>query len=358
VLDDYSALRGLDESLFKQRLNVLSTTPGQQYDANQTPSTRFTGSGEFRAENEPYGVMITFMASGDDLPHPDQDAERERSIGQREKSSPAEDEDADDGKSDAPRVEMTIRNAAGELIRTRKLRVHQGVNRIVWGMEGDGVRPMPGPQAAELEDGLPGGAEVPPGEHEVMLHLAVGGEEPATTSSRVTVLADPRSTVSADARLRNYHTMLTLQEMQETAVSAVERIIHSRADIDTVLSLIAKKQKPGEEEDEAMKALSKQAAEVLKGLDALEKRFRTPPDTKGIVYDDDKVANMIGMAMNYVGSSGDAPTPTADVYIKLAAQTLDEAWTDLDRYMAEDLASFSRSVSGAGIGLFQSSALP
>jgi hypothetical protein len=146
--------------------------------------------------------------------------------------------------------------------------------------------------------------------------------------------------------------------MQETAVSAVERIIHSRADIDTVLSLIAKKQKPGEEEDEAMKALSKQAAEVLKGLDALEKRFRTPPDTKGIVYDDDKVANMIGMAMNYVGSSGDAPTPTADVYIKLAAQTLDEAWTDLDRYMAEDLASFSRSVSGAGIGLFQSSALP
>jgi photosystem II stability/assembly factor-like uncharacterized protein len=41
VLDDYSALRGLDSDTFKERLKILSATPGQQYVARATPSTRF-----------------------------------------------------------------------------------------------------------------------------------------------------------------------------------------------------------------------------------------------------------------------------------------------------------------------------
>jgi len=360
VLDDYSALRGLDRAAFNQRLNILSTTPGQQYDANQTPSTRFTGSGEFRADNEPYGVMITFMASGGNLPHPDEDSERERSIRNRANTSSEKDMDegADEGKKEAPKVEMTIRDAGGEMIRTQKLPVHQGVNRIVWGMERDGVRPMPGPQPAELEDGLPGGAQVPPGEYEVTLSLAVGGGEAVTTASRVTVLADPRNPVNNDARMRNYQAMLTLQEMQETAVSAVERIVHARADVKTVLDLIKKRQKPGADKDDALEELSKQAAEINEGLDELEKRFRTPPNTKGITYDDDQVVSKINLAMFYVGSSSDAPTATADVYIQLASRALDEAVNEADGYLAEELASFSRSVADAGIGLFQLSGQP
>ena len=114
VLDDYSALRGLSESDFRERLKILSVTTGQKYTASQTPSTRFTGSGEFRAENEPYGVMVTFMASGQDLPHPDEDIERGLSIKRRAASAPAvagvENEKADKG----PRVKMTVRNDGGE----------------------------------------------------------------------------------------------------------------------------------------------------------------------------------------------------------------------------------------------------
>ncbi len=78
VIDDYSALRGLKPADFEKRLAILSAMPGQQYIAAMPPSTRFTGSGEFRAKNEPYGVMITFLASGKDLPHPDDDAEKAR----------------------------------------------------------------------------------------------------------------------------------------------------------------------------------------------------------------------------------------------------------------------------------------
>jgi photosystem II stability/assembly factor-like uncharacterized protein len=357
VLDDYSALRGLDQADFGQRLAILSTTPGQQYTANQTPSTRFTGSGEFRADNEPYGVLITFMASGDDLPHPDQEVERERAA--RRNANGGETQTGDE-KTPVPKATLTVKDAAGAVIRRQKFPVHQGINRIVWAMDHDGVRPLPEPEpepeAASIEDGLPPGAEVPAGEYEATLSLEpanVGGAS-ATVTARVSVVADPRSLVGTAARLRNYQAMLELQDLQEQAVAAVERIVRARADIATVRDLLERQTPTDAELPDALQALSEQAGAVEQGLDALEQRFRTPPQTKGIVYDDDKVVNRIGLAMGYVGSSLDAPTPTAEVYVEAARQSLAAATAELQRFEAADLAEFSSAVDAAGVGLFGS----
>ncbi|MDH3939903.1 MAG: hypothetical protein OET46_02850 [Xanthomonadales bacterium] len=358
VLDDYSALRGLDNSAFNQRLAILSVTPGQQYTANQTPSTRFTGSGEFRAANEPYGVMITFVASGDDLPHPDEYLERERKSLQRAASSGKDtddDEDDEDDKNTPPKVEMTVRDAAGSIIRTRKFSVQQGINRIVWDMQRDGVRPMPGPEPAELADGLPGGPEVPAGDYEVTLSLVGEHDEPATSSQPVTVLADPRSPFSAAARESNYQARLEVMGMQEQAVTAVERIAHAQAGVATALELIGQHQQPGAEPDENLKTLTESAKSVQKGLAELEQRFRTPPKTKGIVYDDDKVTSKVGLAGYYIGSTNDAPTATAAIYLEQARVSLDTALESLERFMQQELEPFRRSMSDAGIGLFATS---
>jgi hypothetical protein len=104
--------------------------------------------------------------------------------------------------------------------------------------------------------------------------------------------------------------------------------------------------------DELFKALSDQADEVKKGLDELEKRFRVPPKTKGYVYDDDKVANRIGMAQNYVGSTWDAPTDTAEVYVEQARVALDDALEALNQFMAGEVTAFGQAADEAGIGLF------
>jgi len=355
VLDDYSALRGLQESHFDQRLKILSATPGQQYDPGQTPSTRFTGSGEFRAENEAYGVVLTFMASGDDLPHPDKDTERERSIRQRALATDAgkEDQNSEEdkgGKDKPPKVEMTIRDANGELIRQQKFRVHQGINRLAWGLEHDGIRPMPGPEPHELDDGLPGGPEVPPGQYQLTLSLDSGDSGSAEASIDVTVLADPRSTVTAENRHKNYATRLVLQELAKSAVAAVERIQQSRTDVETTQNLISARNNGSD--TEVLKALGEAAVEVKKDLDELEKRFRVPPKTKGHVYNDDKVVNRIAMAQYYAGSTWDAPTDTALVYIAQARVTLNDALEALNRFMNEDVAAFGDAVNNAGIGLF------
>jgi hypothetical protein len=342
VLDDYSALRGLGAADFGQRLAILSTTPGQQYDAGQTPSTRFTGSGEFRADNEAYGVMLTFMASGDDLPHPD-------------------DSRSGDADPDPPKVELTVRDAAGQLIRTQKFPVIRGVNRIVWSMSHDGVRPMPTPDpdpAASLEDGLPDGPEVPPGDYELTLTLAAEGAEPATATTTARVLADPRIDVTPEARAERFQALLEMQTLQERTVTAVERIVSARADVDTVVALLERQKDPGASLPDDLANLREQADAVRDGLDELERRFRTPPGTKGIVYDDDKVANQVNLAMGFAASSSAAPSPTARLYAEQAQRALTAATTELEDFFNDDLAGFRQSVTAAGIGLLRDMGAP
>ncbi len=60
----------------------------------------------------------------------------------------------------------------------------------------------------------------------------------------------------------------------------------------------------------------------------------------------------IGLAQYYVGSTWDAPTDTAAIYIEQARVSLDEAREALNRFMSEDVAAFGSAVDEAGIGLF------
>jgi hypothetical protein len=333
VIDDYSALRALSANIFTERLKILSAKPGQQYVARQTPSTRFTGSGEFRAPNEPYGVMLTFVATGDDLPHSDEDLEKQRKARERAKAVTAassqaggEDEPAASGEKTStaeakvPKVKVVITDASGGTVRQFTQPVYQGINRLAWDQAHDGVRPLPGPVPPEKDADLPPGPEVPPGDYQLKISLGDTEAERVEQTVPVTVLADPRINIIAVRREANYRSLLALQEMQESATGAVELIVQTRKDVDFVDALIGRR--PDATDSESLKGLGKQGTDLRKGLDALEARFRVPPETKGYLYDDDKVINKIGLAQAYIGSSLDEETEAASVYRELARDGL------------------------------------
>ena len=350
VIDDYSALRGLGEDDFDSRLKLLSVTDGQHYDANHRPSTRFTGSGEFRGQNRPYGAMLTFMASGDDLPHPDEDKERERKILQRQNASgEGEENDEEEDDNGEPQLTVKVSAADGTQLRTFRAPVQQGINRVVWELDRDGIRDMPGPEEQDYEDGLPGGPEVPPGRYTVSLSLDGPDDSTAEVSAEVTTLIDPRSTYTQAEIEQNHATRLQVQAMREAAVVAVERIVAARDDVATIKALTGKR--PEAEDDETLIALTERAGEITETLDELEKLFRTPPETRGITYDDDKVSNLIGLADKFVASTYGVPGSAADTYIDIARTSLQSGTSALNDFIAGDLADFRVSVDAAGIGL-------
>jgi photosystem II stability/assembly factor-like uncharacterized protein len=359
VIDDYSALRGLKSTDFEKRLAILSATPGQQYIAAMAPSTRFTGSGEFRAANEPYGVMVTFMASGKDLPHPDEDEEKSRKATLRAADSDAVGEEpasAETGanKEKPPRVSVVVTDSAGAAVRHFTQPVVQGINRLTWDQSHDGVRPMPGLTPPQADADLPPGVEVPPGTYQVRLSLGDRDATKAEDSITVTVMADPRLDISPEQRTAHYQSLLALQVLQAETVSAVEFIVHTRSDLDTVDRLIAQQREAANnaaEDNPSLKKLTTQSASLRKSLDMLEAKFRVAPETRGAVYSDDRVDSRIGLAQAYIGSTPGGQTQAATAYLELAQQSLAGAQAEMNSLMAGELTTFRSAVNAAGISL-------
>ncbi|MBT8079860.1 MAG: hypothetical protein KJO31_14880 [Gammaproteobacteria bacterium] len=347
VIDDYSALRGISEQDFNERLMLLSASEGQHYTANPTPSTRFTGSGEFRAANEDYGVMLTFIASGDDLAHPDEDMERERKIQRRMRRNPGNEDDEE--QDEAPKIKIEVRDSRGDLIRTFKAAVHQGINRLTWPMRRDGIRGMPGPEPQDHSDGLPAGPEVPPGDYEITMTLPGSDGEDVVETAQVRTVADPRSKHSQADIERNYAAAIELQGLAEKAISAVEQIVQARDDVAALKGMIGKRNKDGN--DDSLTALAEQADALTESLNELEKSIRVPPQTKGIVYTADKLTSKIGMAQFYVGSTNGAPTASAETYIDIARAATAETIGKVNTVLNGELMNFRDAVNAAGIGL-------
>lgn len=353
VIDDYSALRNLTTTDFNERLKILSASAGQQYTPRQSPSTRFTGSGEFRADNEPVGVLLTFLAGGNDLPHPDEAKEKARKQALRTSAAHAgssgnrddDEQEVDaDNESKAPKLAVSVKDADGNVIRSYKTQVHQGINRLVWGMQRDGIRPIDDNGHGASDDGLPPGPMVLPGNYEITLTLGNN-----TTSAAVEVLRDPRSPYSTEELQANFNTLVTLMNLRNTANSAVRKILTARDDVDTIARIIGKRLEI--ESSDELKALKKQTSKTRKDLGELEKLFRTPPNTKGITYSGDTVNSKLGTAGFYIGSNNGAPSPAALTYIDIAEKALANAAEKVNSYLTGDLAEYSKNVKEAGVML-------
>jgi len=169
-------------------------------------------------------------------------------------------------------------------------------------------------------------------------------------STPVTVLADPRSEMNARDYAARFAARTELRGLQDRLVSALEGIAATRTDLDTLAKLAG--QRKGEPADQ----LNERIKEIRKQLDEVELGFRVPPETRGIVFDDDKAESRLAMAEGYVAGSRGSPSATAVAYVGLARNTLNSALVALETFNQGPLAELRNAVSEAGIGLLQPAA--
>lgn len=349
VIDDYSALRSLSPTDFKEPLKILSVTDGIAYTVKQSPSVHFDGATGFRAPNQPYGVLITFMASGNDLPHPDADKEKARKIVKRS-SSPKK----DDAAPPKPTATVEVKNESGAIVRTFKADLVQGINRVVWGLQADGAKNLPyGPPPAD--DTLPAGPIVVPGLYTVTLKF--DGHE---SSAKATVRQDPRIQLAPESLQANYDAAQVVIALQTKAADAVQKLLDVKTDLGTLKKLVekAKKKKLNSDEEKSFDNFVKDIDSALDKLKKVENTFWTPPETKGFVDASTQITNYIGMAAFYVTSTFAVPSEAARFYIDLATRSLTKGESELNAILTSEVAKIRETADALNLVLLPPDAAP
>ncbi|TDF34745.1 hypothetical protein EYS14_23640 [Alteromonadaceae bacterium M269] len=354
VIDDYSALRGLNDDSFKEPLALLSTTDGQQYTANRAPSTRFWGSGAFAGENEDFGVVLTVMASGDFLEHPDADKEKARSIKLRqEKAAKKDDKDESlEGKKDpSAKARVEVSDSNGQVVRTFITTLKQGVNRIVWPMNLDGARPLPGNEPKEDKDILPSGfIQALPGTY--TFKVTLNDNEVIGTAN---VLQDPRYSLDSGALAERQKMMKEYLAMQNTVSDMIHALTDTKANIELVKSKAKVALEDVEDKEEhPLTKLNKQADEVLKLIKEQDKQIRTPSDAVGIVDSSFTLNSKMGRVAFFLGSHYGAPSATAKEFMKIARRHLDERVTAVNALLSDEVAKFNQAFESSNLNLLKS----
>ncbi|HEX6641437.1 MAG TPA: hypothetical protein VF215_10015, partial [Thermoanaerobaculia bacterium] len=363
VLDDIRPLRSISKETLAKPLHFFDVPDAQSYTTRQKEGARFTGDAEFRAENEPYGALLTYSLNFADLPHPIEEKERARKEAERTAAQkplvselgvpavevedipkgpepPKKPDDAQKKKEEdkGTDVQIEVSDASGKVIRRFKAPATLGVNRASWDLRRDAFKQPP--TGAPGEESRDGGAEVPPGTYTIALKIR--GQEATQT---VRVVADPRETYTAEQRQSKYDAILRAGRVQETATAAIERIQKTRADIDAIAAKL-KKDEPGAEPD----PLIKTGATLKEKLDKIERRFWSPPKTKGIVAETD-VWSKIQYPIYALQSSWDEPTAAQLGYIERAETDLRSALVELNKLYAEDVAKYRDEVRKANLVL-------
>lgn len=347
VIDDYRALRGLNNKALNVDLDLVAITDGQLYNASRAPSSRFWGDGAFVGENETYGAVFHIIASGDFLSHPDKDKEKQRLIAKRiaesaKKSKQDDKVDADQDEqdkesSDEPvsKATFVVKDGNDKVIRTFKKPLLQGLNKVAWTMTRDGTKYRPGDEPKEDADLLPDGYTVLPGRYHV--EITLNGNK---VSGEFEVLQDPRLSIARAA--------LQARQAQLTAVDAlyngVAELLHATADakhnitwLKAQLESASKPLSAEEKDDEAhpYNVMTAQAEALLKGIGAQEDLIRTAEDKPGIVDESFTLDTKLSNAADYIFSHNGKPSATALRYMDIAKAELKKRANAINELIAK-----------------------
>ena len=344
IVDDLEPLRELTAAKLAEPLHLFPIGDAQQFWASRSTGPRFPGGNDYKGKNKPYGASLTFVANGPDLPHPNPEVERERNEARR-KAEAKKPSEAGGSKPEGDRktkVQIEIRDAAGERVRSFEQSATLGLNRVTWDLRSD---PFKDPPTKKPPSPFrPGGPQVAPGIYTVK--IAFGDQ---TRQGEVRVLGDPRLPLSEADRLANSAAVKRAGALKERISLAIERLGRTRADVALILDRAnrrddERRRKEGATEKSAeVKALEKSARELRQQLDAVERKLWKSDEVVGRPKSDDLAAEIDDL-LSRLTSSWDPPNATQLRALEEIEEKAAPVFGEVERLITEQVAAFRASV--------------
>ena len=286
------------------------------------PGALFSGESAFKGDNRPSGAMITLIANPDTSGTTDSN----------KSASMKTDKTSDDT------IKVEISDSSGKVIRTLRVKAEEGLCRIYWNYDRNGVR-WPDKAKPEKEKDY-SGPSVLPGEYIVKVSFA--GNADSTT---VNVKTDQRIKTSfADLKAKSEFLDKILDRVK-TATKAADRIREAEKTVDLIKDRI--KDKRGMQTD-SLNKISKSVKDSLKSLMGLINE----PEVQGLIDSPDNLSSKLSAVYEYVNSSYEAPGKTADESLLLADEKLKKTIDSVNHFFETDWRDFEKAVKESGVSFF------
>jgi hypothetical protein len=202
VLDDYSPLRGLNESTLQQEAVLHPVKQGWMYIPELPLGLKeksMMGDSHFTSPNPPFGAVITYYLKDEIKTRKKarQESEKELVKSGRDSSMPAWSELEAEDREEAPAVILTISDEAGNVVRRLEGPVTAGFHRVAWDLRYPAQTPpsLTPPADDNPWDPPPQGPLALPGRYKVTMAKRVDGKITALASTQ-TIETSPLGTAT------------------------------------------------------------------------------------------------------------------------------------------------------------------
>ncbi len=349
VFDDYTPLRGLTEKTLEQEAELFPVRKAWWY-IPQRPlgddEKADQGAGFFVAPNPPFGAVFTYYLRDEIKTRKKTRNEKEKKLAEKGTNAPYPgwDELRREELEEDPSIVLTVRDAAGEVVRRLAGPVKAGFHRVAWDLRYPSPAPWkPAKDDAERDDDDRSGFLAAPGSYSVSLARRVDGvltDLGRTRSFEVVPLRKGTLPGAGPAELVAY--TRKLDALQRSVGAARSAIAETAGRIEGIKEALMRSTAGPELDDQARK-LEQRLDRMQAELDV--NRRRDMAGDPGPV----SISRRLDVAVKGSRYSTYGPTPTHLAGIEIVREELAQLKSDLDRLIDVDLPALEKQLDDAGV---------
>ena len=332
ILDDYSSLRTLDAKVLAQDALIFAPQDALMFVQAQPFGGRgkaFLGESLYTAENPAFGAAITFYVKDALKSKRQMRLEADRKLREKDPEGktyqyPTREQLAAEDEEEAPLIMLTIRDAAGNIVRRLNAAPMSGVQRVTWDLRYPAVNLAPPRTAspdADLEELFgppPGGMLVMPGKYSVSLSRRINGEwSPLGAPQSFNVVTEGLLTLAANERKELFDFQQKAGKLQR-AISGASGVANElRTKLATAKRALQETPAASEKSLADVAKLEKQLSEITKALSgnrSLAAREETSPPS---------ISSRAGTVAAATRMANAKPTQTQIAEYNIASQELE-----------------------------------
>lgn len=340
ILDDLTPLEQLSAQVLAADFHVFDQRSAIQWRKTGRTTSASTGHKVFFGENPPNAALIHYYLKK----------------GAEEGSGSAEAAQAGGAQGQQPRrprVQITISDASGKVVRNLDGTLRPGINRVEWNFRANSPIPQQAVAGGPGGGGFgfaafirQGGSRVDPGTYTVK--VAYEGKEETRT---ITLTEDPRVQISAEDRAARRKALDEIARLIGPAFVGQRTIQTLRTAVD---GEIQSWRRPGgaRPPDNVRKA----AEDFLKKIDEVFPKFANLPQQQQLgaagpplVFQPPPLPNRLGTLMFSLEGWTGPPSAAQLEELKLLSGQLQEAGAALRKLVSEDLPALNKLMNEAGV---------